>query len=102
MLAGAADSVTVFFRGIIVQRVTPDEFLGRVNAADFVVGAGGGQLGSLESGVVGALTSAEASAFVGGVATIAGAVAIAAGLPAFRHYRDKTIPARSDAVKATV
>jgi MFS family permease len=96
-IAGAADSITVFFRGIIVQRVTPDEFLGRVNAADFVVGAGGGQLGSLESGVVGALTSAEASAFIGGVATIAGAVAIAAGLPLFRNYCDTTAPARPGA-----
>ena len=51
--AGAADTFTVVFRGVIVQAVTPQEFRGRVNAADYVVGAGGAQLGSLESGLVG-------------------------------------------------
>lgn len=33
-LAGAADTFTVVFRGTIVQQVTPDEFRGRVTAAD--------------------------------------------------------------------
>jgi predicted MFS family arabinose efflux permease len=88
-IAGAADSVTVMFRGIIVQRVTPPELLGRVNAADYVVGAGGGQLGSLESGLVGAITSAEVSALAGGLLTVAGALVILAGIPAFRRYRDQ-------------
>jgi MFS family permease len=90
-LAGAADSITVMFRGIIVQRVTPPELLGRVNAADYVVGAGGGQLGSLESGLVGAVTSAEVSALLGGLLTVAGAVAIAGWIPAFRRYRDEEV-----------
>ncbi len=88
-VAGAADSFTVVCRGIIVQRVTPAEFRGRVNAADYVVGAGGGQLGSLESGLVGALTSAETSTLIGGLLTIAGAAAIGVGLPEFRRYRDE-------------
>jgi len=76
-----------------VQRVTPPELLGRVNAADYVVGAGGGQLGSLESGLVGAVTSAEVSALLGGLLTVAGAVVIVAGLPAFRRYRDEPVAA---------
>ncbi|HEX6450372.1 MAG TPA: MFS transporter [Trebonia sp.] len=88
-LAGAADSFTVVIRGVIVQTVTPDEFRGRVNAADWVVGAGGGQLGSLESGLLASVTSPEASALAGGLLTIAGAVAIGASLPAFRGYRDR-------------
>jgi MFS family permease len=92
-VAGAADSITVLFRGLIVQRVTPPELLGRVNAADYVVGAGGGQLGSLESGLVGAVTSAEVSALLGGLLTVAGAVVIVAGLPAFRRYRDEPVAA---------
>jgi MFS family permease len=87
-VAGGADTFTVVFRGIIVQRVTPEEFRGRVNAADFVVGAGGGQLGSLESGLLGAVASPEISALAGGLAAIAGAFAIAGAIPAFRHYRD--------------
>jgi hypothetical protein len=86
-MAGAADTYTVVFRGVIVQTVTPDEFLGRVNAADYVVGAGGGQLGSLEAGLVGSLTTPAISALSGGLLTIAAALAIGAALPGFRRYR---------------
>ena len=42
-VAGAADTFTVVFRSAIVQSVTPDRFRGRVLAADYVVGAGGGR-----------------------------------------------------------
>jgi MFS family permease len=86
-IAGAADTYTVVFRQVIVQTVTPVEFRGRVNAADYVVGAGGGQLGSLESGVLGSLTSPAISALSGGLLTIAAALALAAALPGFRRYR---------------
>jgi len=86
-MAGAADTYTVVFRGVIVQTVTPDEFLGRVNAADYVVGAGGGQLGSLEAGLVGSLTTPAISALSGGLLTIAAAIALGAALPGFRRYR---------------
>jgi MFS family permease len=85
--AGLADTFTVVVRGIIVQEATPDRFRGRVNAADFLVGAGGTQLGSLEAGMVGSLTSPVISALSGGLLTIAGAVAIGAALPSFRRYR---------------
>ncbi|HEX8008350.1 MAG TPA: MFS transporter [Trebonia sp.] len=86
-VAGAADTFTVVFRGIIVQTVTPEAFRGRVMAADYIVGAGGGQLGSLEAGVVGSLTTPVISALSGGLLTIAGAVVIGAALPGFRRYR---------------
>lgn len=86
-LAGFADTFTVVIRGIIVQAATPDELRGRVNAADYLVGAGGGQLGSLEAGLVGSLTTPVISALSGGLLTIAGALAIGAALPAFRRYQ---------------
>jgi MFS family permease len=86
-IAGAADTVTVTMRGIIVQTLTPEEFRGRVNAADYVVGAGGGQFGSLEAGVVGSLTSPVISALSGGLLAVAGTAVIAAALPPFRRYR---------------
>jgi MFS family permease len=86
-VAGAADTFTVVFRGTIVQTVTPDIFLGRTMAADYVVGAGGGQLGNLESGALGSLTSPVISVLAGGLAAIAGAVVIGAALPAFTRYR---------------
>lgn len=86
-VAGAADTFTVVFRGTIVQTVTPDQLRGRVLAADYVVGAGGGQLGNLEAGALGSLTSPVISALSGGIATIAGAVVIGLALPAFTRYR---------------
>jgi MFS family permease len=86
-VAGAADTFTVIFRGTIVQRTTPDELRGRVTAADYVVGAGGGELGNVEAGALGSLTSPVISALAGGLATVAGAVVIGLALPAFARYR---------------
>jgi MFS family permease len=86
-IAGAADVFTVVFRGTIVQQTTPDEFRGRVTAADYVVGVSGGQLGNLEAGALGSLTSPAISALSGGLATIAGAIVIGLALPAFARYR---------------
>jgi MFS family permease len=86
-VAGAADTFTVVFRGAIVTALSPDQLRGRVMAADYVIGAGGGQLGNLEAGALGSLTSPTISALAGGLATIAGAVVIALALPAFTRYR---------------
>jgi hypothetical protein len=88
-VAGAADTTTVVLRGTIVQSATPDRLRGRVTAADYVVGAGGGELGSLESGAVGSLASPTISALSGGLATVAGAVLLGLALPAFAAYRPR-------------
>jgi len=88
-VAGAADTFTVVFRGTIVQQTTPEEFRGRVTAADYVVGVSGGQLGNLEAGALGSLTSPAISALTGGLVTIAGAVVIGLALPAFARYRSQ-------------
>jgi MFS family permease len=86
-IAGAADTFTVVLRGIIVQANTPDRLRGRVMAADYVVGVGGGQLGNLEAGALGSLTSPVTSALTGGLATIAAAIIIGVATPAFTRYR---------------
>jgi MFS family permease len=98
-VAGLADTFTVVVRGIIVQEETPDQLRGRVNAADFLVGAGGSQLGSLESGLVGSLTTPVISALSGGLLTVIGALVIGATLPGFRRYRSPVLapePATAD------
>jgi MFS family permease len=101
-VAGAADTFTVVFRGTIVTAATPDQLLGRVMAADYVIGAGGGQLGNLEAGALGSLTSPAISAVTGGLVTIAGAVVIALAMPAFTRYRRPTHqPARPSPQAAT-
>jgi hypothetical protein len=91
----------VVFRGTIAQTVTPDQFRGRVMAADYVVGAGGGQLGNLEAGALGSLTSPVISALSGGLATIAGAIAIGMALPAFARYRPQPDTEAASAVAGT-
>ena len=104
-VAGAADAFTVVFRGAIVTAAAPDRLRGRVMAADYVVGAGGVQLGNLEAGAVATLTSPVISALAGGLATVVAAVAIGLSLPAFARYRsgatgrqahpEEGLPARS-------
>jgi MFS family permease len=88
-VAGAADTFTVVFRSAIVQTVTPEQFRGRVLAADYVVGAGGGEIGNFEAGAVGSLTSPAIGALSGGLATMAAAAVISLALPAFREYRTR-------------
>jgi MFS family permease len=92
-LAGGADTITVVFRGMIVQTAIPEGLRGRITAADYVVGYGGGQLGNLESGAVGSLFTPTVSAVSGGVATVAGAALIGLLLPAFARYRLPVPPA---------
>jgi len=99
-VAGAADAFTVVFRSTIVATVTPDRLRGRVMAADYVVGAGGAQLGNLEAGALGTLTTPVISALAGGLVTIAGAVVIALALPGFTRYRRQPAEAAGDGVRA--
>jgi hypothetical protein len=51
------------------------------------VAVSGGQLGNLESGALGSLTSPTVSALSGGLITVAGAVVIGLVLPAFAGYK---------------
>jgi MFS family permease len=99
-IAGLADTFTVVVRGILVQQATPDEFRGRVNAADFLVGAGGSELGSLEAGLVGSWTTPVISALSGGLLTVFGALAIGAAMPGFRRYQSPTPAPEPSAVTA--
>lgn len=91
-LAGGADTITVVLRGTIVQAATPDRLRGRVTAAEYALGAGGGQVGNLEAGALGSLTTPAVSALAGGLMTVAVALAIGVAVPAFTRYR----PSRSD------
>jgi hypothetical protein len=81
MIVLASDTFTVVFRGAIIAAATPDQLRGRVMAADYAIGAGGGQLGNLEAGTLGSLTPPTISALTGGLVTIAAAVVIGLALP---------------------
>jgi Transmembrane secretion effector len=95
VVAGAADTTTVIFRGSVVQAATPDRLRGRVSAVDYVVGNSFPRLGNFESGAVAALTTPAISAVSGGLATMAGALLIRLAFPAVADYREQAEPAPS-------
>lgn len=88
-VAGAADTLTVTFRGSIVQTLTPDEFRGRVSSVEYIIGTGGAPLGNVETGTVAALTTPAFSAVSGGIGCLAAAALIALLFPALTRYRPR-------------
>ncbi len=89
-VAGVADVSNVVLRSSIVAVVTPDAYLGRVGAAEFVVGAAMPELGNFRAGALGSLTTPALSAALGGFAAAAGAVLIALRFPALVRYEPVT------------
>ncbi|MFI5695560.1 MFS transporter [Kribbella sp. NPDC051586] len=83
-IAGAADTVAVVSRSTIVQLHTPSELLGRVSAAEQIVGQAGPDLGNLRGGLVAQLTSPVASLASGALLCIAAVAAVAASTPGLR------------------
>jgi MFS family permease len=70
LLAGAADAVSVYVRGILVQLATPDEMRGRVNAVDMIFIGASNQLGEFESGLTAQLFGTVPAVVLGGLGAI--------------------------------
>lgn len=87
VVAGAADTMTVVARSTIVQLNTPDAMLGRVSAAEQIVGRGGPEIGNLRGGLVAAATSGTAALVSGGLACIALVMLVSAVTPGLRRLR---------------
>lgn len=75
VIAGAADTVSVVSRSTVVQMHTPHELLGRVSAAEQIVGQAGPDIGNMRGGLV-ADVSSGATALVSGGLLCLGAVAV--------------------------
>lgn len=86
-IAQGADTVSSIFRHTILQLETPDALRGRLSAINLVFVAGGPQLGQVESGVVAALWSPEASVITGGLACVGVVVVAHALVPQVARYR---------------
>ncbi len=80
-VAGAADTVSVVSRGTVVQTHTPRHLLGRVGAAEQIVGQAGPDLGNLRGGLVAGATSGTTALVSGGLLCL-GAVAVVAATTA--------------------
>ncbi|MBP0461737.1 MFS transporter [Streptomyces montanisoli] len=76
-LAGAADTVSVVSRGIVVQTHTPNELLGRVGGAEGIIGQAGPDIGNLRAGLVADATSGAVALVSGGLLCLGAVAAVA-------------------------
>jgi MFS family permease len=93
-VAQGADTVSAIFRHTILQMETPDELRGRLSAINLVFVAGGPQLGQVESGVVAALWTPEASVVSGGLACVGVVLVAHALVPTVASYRADVAPVK--------
>lgn len=94
VVAGAADTVSVTSRGLMIQLATPDSHRGRVSAVDHVVGVAGPDVGNFRAGLVAGLTSAPIALATGGLACAA-----LIGWVAVRNRPLRTFRVSHDAVR---
>jgi predicted MFS family arabinose efflux permease len=86
VLAGAADTVAVVSRGTILQLNTPDELLGRVVAAEQIVGQAGPDVGNMRGGLVAGATSGFTALLSGGLSCVVAVALVAATTPGLRRF----------------
>src|SRR4051812_1934848 len=94
-LAGAADSVSAVCRSSINQTVTPDHLRGRMSSVFSLVVTSGPRLGDVESGSVASLTTTRFSVVSGGLACVAGVLAILVAFPALLRFDAEHEPLRA-------
>jgi MFS family permease len=87
VVAGVADVISVVQRSTIIQLAAPDNYRGRINAAEIIVGGSVPQLGNFRAGALAQASSTTISAASGGLAAIGGAVLVALAFPALVRYR---------------
>jgi len=78
---GGSDMISVFIRHTLVQLGTPDPLRGRVSAVNAVSINASNQIGDFRAGVMAAVVGVPAAIAIGGVATLAIAVAWARIFP---------------------
>lgn len=83
--AGAGDTMAVVSRSTIVALHTPDALLGRVVAAEQIVGQAGPDVGNMRGGLVAGATSGTAALVSGGVLCLAAVALIGAATPELRR-----------------
>jgi len=85
--AGAADVISEVFRSTLLQLAAPDGLRGRVSALWLAQVSASPRIGDAEAGTVAAVSTPQISVISGGLACIAGAVALVWLIPGLRHAR---------------
>ena len=88
-LAGAADMVSAVFRSTILFAASPEGMRGRMSGIELAQVVSAPTVGNLEAGVVASLSSVRVSIVSGGVACVAGTIAVALAIPALARYDAK-------------
>jgi hypothetical protein len=83
-VSGAADNMSVLVRSTLLQVLTPSHLLGRVSSVNSIFVGSSNELGAFESGFVAKLIGTVPSVVLGGMASLAVVVGIAAGVPRLR------------------
>jgi MFS family permease len=86
-IGGAADLISMVFRGTMLQVAATDEMRGRMQGVFIVVVAGGPRLADLLHGTVGAVVGARTAVTVGGLLVVVLVAVAAVLLPTFWRYR---------------
>jgi MFS family permease len=85
-IAGGMDTISGIFRSAMWNETIPDHLRGRLAGVEMISWSSGPLLGDAEAGFVAALASVRTSVVAGGVACIAGTVALVIALPRFWAY----------------
>ncbi|MGW6905820.1 MFS transporter [Streptomyces sp. NPDC054940] len=99
VVAGAADAMAVVSRTTIVQTCTPDALLGRVTAAEQIVGQGGPHLGNLRGGLIAGWSSGATALVTGGLLCVLAVAYVGTSTPELRDGAEEkggTGPASPD------
>jgi MFS family permease len=83
---GAADAVSMVFRGTILQSATPDDMRGRLQGVFIVVVTGGPRLGDMIMGADSEWLGEGLAVLVGGVACMVAVAALMKWQPGFLRY----------------
>jgi MFS family permease len=95
-VAGGSDECSAVFRDTMWKQSIPDQLRGRMAGIELLSYAAGPPAGQLRSGAVAAVTSVRFSLTSGGLACVAGVIAVTVALPAFRGYTSPAAAGRDD------
>lgn len=96
-VAGAGDVVSEVFRTTLLQLAAPDALRGRISALYLAQVSASPRIGDAEAGAVAAISTPQLSVVSGGLACIAGALALAWLIPGVRHARTAAPRPREEA-----
>ncbi|WP_412050456.1 MFS transporter [Hoeflea sp. Naph1] len=85
VIMGASDMISVYVRQSLIQLWTPDDLRGRVSAVNMVFVGASNELGEFRAGTMAAFFGPVFAVVLGGVGTLAVAVAWSFGFPALRQ-----------------